>query len=161
MNFASRTYILMVFGILTSIPFGLSISKKQCNWFFDRVPGDPTRSLCSDNVNTQSFPNENCKPNIDPKRPPAASICMSATPQRAPLQNGNCPTYKAFGDYKKNKVRTYRCALMTSQGIGKDGNPNGQDRYGKYDCEVLTNIISCTGNGKLETSNVPNFTEAN
>ncbi|KAH9817493.1 secreted protein [Melampsora americana] len=156
MNFTSCTYILMVFGILTSIPFGLSISKKQCNWSFGRVPGNPTRSFCSDNVNTQSFPNENCKPNIDPKRPPAASKCQAATPQLPQFQNGNCPTYKGYGDYKKNNVKQYRCALMISQGIGKDGNPNGQDRYGNYKCDVLTNIISCTGSGKLEA--FPKFT---
>ncbi|KAH9817492.1 hypothetical protein DFH28DRAFT_962104, partial [Melampsora americana] len=83
------------------------------------------------------------------KKPPAASKCQATNSEIPKFENGNCPTYRGVGDYKKNNVKKYRCDLIIGQGKGYDGTPNGQDRYGKYNCEVLTNIISCTGSGTL------------
>ncbi|KAH9817500.1 secreted protein [Melampsora americana] len=162
MNFSTGTYIFIGFALLASLPFGHSVStgKKQCTWHFSRAPDDPTHSWCSDNKDTYSFPNEDCKPNINPKNPPAASKCVTTRADKyGNLNNGNCPTYRASGNYPTNSIKRYTCYLMTKQGMtGKKPDPS-KDTYGIYKCDVLTNLISCTGTrGKKVTNSAPNFT---
>ncbi|KAH9817481.1 secreted protein [Melampsora americana] len=141
-------YLLLAFTLLTLIPFG---NTKECTWAFARIAGDPTHSSCSDDVNTYSFPNENCKPKKNSKMPPAASKCVPAEPNIPKFSSGNCPTYWTMGDYRKKKQAGFSCDLLISQG----GGPNGQDKYGKYNCAVLSNMISCTGKGKLISDKRP------
>ncbi|KAH9823058.1 hypothetical protein DFH28DRAFT_945898 [Melampsora americana] len=146
--------LLILFSLLTFIPFGKSVelmgvTSKSCKLEFFQSRDNPGRYLCNDTVSTWSYPIEECKPNIDVKSPPKATKCIS--PHYPNIQNGLCPTYRAttYTDRGRN-ITGFACDLRIRKGTTVD-----QDLYSKFNCEILTNMISCKGRrGRAEKPGV-------
>ncbi|EGG03872.1 uncharacterized protein MELLADRAFT_124044 [Melampsora larici-populina 98AG31] len=134
----SRTYILIIFALLTL--FGKSESSKDCKWAFERVPNNPAYSYCSDHVSTYKYPSADCKPQLQPNGVPIASKCDSNQ-----FPTGPCPTWRASGYHKTNKVVSYMCDFLTKKGATPD-----KDQYTKIKCEILTNVVYCDGDNGVK-----------
>ncbi|KAH9817501.1 secreted protein [Melampsora americana] len=137
---STRVYIYIVFAVLLAS----AVTSRDCSFGFRRAPNDPAHSLCSDRTNTYSYANGDCKPFMDPKKPPAGSSCQRADPNLPNFKNGNCPSYMGLWDYKKNQLDGFSCNLMIKKGATIE-----QDKYGKYNCKLVTNLINCKGDGKF------------
>ncbi|KAH9820737.1 hypothetical protein DFH28DRAFT_953127 [Melampsora americana] len=148
----TRTYTLILFSLLTLVPYSIekstpAIKHKTCNWGFRVRPDNSTESWCSDKTDTWRYPIEDCKPAIDIKKPPAASKCHSD--QFPNIKNGNCPTYTVQGDRPRNKITKYTCDLMISAGKTRK-----EDQYFRIECQTVTNLIRCKeGRGKFVSKN--------